>query len=515
MKHKTYMAVCTLLLCLCLQLRVSAQPGTIHMTPVQQIPLERMRIECNPKFYGLIDTSKLYINLASGFRARLFYTGGLKRPRFITFSPEGVLHVSDYGGGDGKVYAMPDANNDGVADTVFVVAQALINNHDVKFYKGAMYVTETMRVNRFRDLDHNGSYDKRDTFISGIANGGHSTRTIVFDSINQKLYLSTGSSCNVCRDVNRADIKQYNEDGTGGHVHASGIRNAVGMTLHPYTNRLWADNNGSDNLGDTTPPEWVDLVRENGFYGWPFAYANQVWNPFNTGPSEYQALRPITASDSAKVAGMIEPAALVHAHMAPMALQFLNSSFPPAYQNGMLMAVHGSWNTNPGKFTGYKVQYLDLSSPTDTSVNYVTDFITGFLTDSVADTYWGRPCGLAVDLRGRIYMSSDEGNKFILMIYPLIPPGMGEKKMLDGFSSYPNPFKEEIHFDFTLSQHADVSLAVYDMQGRMAMNIPHTRMKSGTNEMVLNTASLNAGIYFYQLKAGDESVTGKIVKTTE
>ncbi len=146
-----------------------------------------------------------------------------------------------------KIYALPDANHDGIADTAIVVSQGYTNNHDVKFYNGYMYVTESTTVWECTDADDDGIYESKTAFITGIPGGGnHVTRTIVFDSTNHKMYLSIGSSCNVCRESNRAIIEQYNDDGTGGITYATGTRNAVGMALHPATNRLWANNNGSD-----------------------------------------------------------------------------------------------------------------------------------------------------------------------------------------------------------------------------------------------------------------------------
>ena len=80
------------------------------------------------------------------------------------------------------------------------------------------------------------------------------------------MYLSIGSSCNVCREDFRAIIEEYNDDGTGRRTFATGIRNAVGMTLH--NGRLWATNNGSDWEGNDIPPEWIGVVRD-GANLWP------------------------------------------------------------------------------------------------------------------------------------------------------------------------------------------------------------------------------------------------------
>lgn len=498
-------------LSLCLT-AASAQPGTVNMTPVVSGNLEEVSIEVPPKFIASFPANhKLF--LPQGHKVRVFYAGGLSKPRFMAFDPQGVLHVSDMG--NGKIYALPDANRDGIADTAIVVSQGYTNNHDVKFYKGNMYVTETTKVWKCTDADHDGIYESKVVFIDNIGGGGtngHITRTIVFDSLNQKMYLSIGSSCNVCRESNRAIIEQYNDDGTGRRTYASGIRNAVGMALHPVTNRLWANNNGSDYQGNEVPPEWISTIVDGGFYGHPFAYGNQVWFNFDV-RSDYQALKPITAADSARVQQMSEPAALIRAHSAPMALAFSNASFGPLWHYGFFTALHGSWNTTtPNDFRGYKVIYADLTNGQDTTVNGVADFCTGFLTDTVNRTYWGRPVGLAADNNGNLYVSSDETNMFILQVYDDTPTGIYQppRNVIAVHNTYPNPFSTSFTVPFTLTERSAVSIILYDMLGREVKNICNETLDAGEYRREAEAANAPKGVYLLQIKAGEQTYVQKI-----
>jgi glucose/arabinose dehydrogenase len=434
----------------------------------------------------------------------------------MAFSPAGVLHVSDMGAG--KVLAMPDANGDGVADTVREAATGFSGNHDVKFYKGAMYVTEPTRIWKCMDNNGDGFYETKTVFISNIGGGqtgGHTTRTLVFDSVNQKAYVSVGSSCNVCRENNRAIIEQYNENGTGRRVFATGIRNAVGMTMHPITNRLWANNNGSDNQGNETPPEWIDIVRDNGFYGHPFAYGSGVWFNFNAG-ADYQALLPITAADSANVSRLVQPAALIRSHSAPMAIKFLSSSFGTGMQNGFLTALRGSWNTtSPNNFRGFKVIYGHLSSGQDTTVDYVSDFCTGFLTDTVNRIFWGRPVGIETDNSGKVYISSDEGSRFILVLTPNGTTGMNPAQNLTPTvgSVYPNPAKGGFTLPFTLTQSTRVTAAVYDITGKEVRSLLEKTLPAGSHKEELEIEGLAPGSYMLKITAGSSSSTQQLLLT--
>jgi glucose/arabinose dehydrogenase len=483
-----------------------------QLTPINDLGTHVVTVAVPAKYTAAFTGTKT-LKVPTNYSVSVFHAGGLSKPRFMAFSPTGILHVSDAVAG--KVFALPDVNMDGVADTMIVAATGFIGNHDVKFYKGAMYVTEELRIWKCTDLNADGIYETKTIFINNIGNnlGGHVTRTVVFDSINQKAYVSIGSSCNVCRESDRAIIEVYDENGTNGSVFASGVRNAVGMSLHPVTNRLWANNNGSDQQGNEIPPEWIDIVRENGFYGHPFAYGSGVWFDFTTGG--YQSLLPITATDSVKVASVVPPAALIRAHSAPMALQFLNSQFGTTMQHGFLSALRGSWNTtDPNDFRGYKVIYGHLSSAQDTTVSYVADFCSGFITDTVNRIFWGRPVGIAIDNTGKVYISSDEANKVILVLTPNGATAINENSLtLNDAVIFPNPVKDRFTLTLTLNQPEKTRITLTDVFGREVMHVENLNLSTGDHAQQIDVSALSAGYYFITVKAGHSSITKKLIVT--
>jgi hypothetical protein len=284
------------------------------------------------------------------------------------------------------------------------------------------------------------------------------------------------------------------------------------MAMHPVTNRLWANNNGSDQQGNEIPPEWIDIVRENGFYGHPFVYGIGTWFNFNTGG--YESLLPITATDSAKVATLVPPAALIRAHSAPMALQFLNSKFGEELQQGFLSALRGSWNTtNPRDFRGYKVIYGHLSSAQDTTVDYVADFCSGFITDTINRVFWGRPVGMAIDADGKVYISSDEGNRIILVMTPE-PDVTGvteEKIVLSSATVYPNPAKSNITLAISLSQSANVTISVYDITGKQIIFVPNQWLDAGTHNLDFDVDDLAGGLYVVKINTDHDFITQKLL----
>lgn len=481
-----------------------------QLTPVIDIGTKTVSVSVPSKFTTLFPNTRV-LRVPANYSVSVYHIGGLTKPRFMAFSPSGILHVSDQTAG--RVFALPDLDMNGVADTIYEAANGFTSNHDVKFYKGAMYVTEPTRIWKCEDLDFNGTYETKTIFIANISNqgGGHVTRTVVFDSINQKVYVSVGSSCNVCRETARAIIEEYDDDGTNRKVFATGVRNAVGMALHPVTNRLWANNNGSDQQGNETPPEWIDIVRDGGFYGHPFVYGSGVWFNFNIGG--YQSLLPITATDSAKVSTLIAPAALIRAHSAPMALQFLNPQFGPNLQHGFLSALRGSWNTtNPNDYRGYKVIYGHLTSSQDTTVDYISDFCSGFITDTVNRTFWGRPVGLAIDNKGKVYISSDEGNRFILVLTPdVIGTGVSESNKLFSESNiYPNPSMDRFTVSFTLRKGAKTKITLHDAFGRELSILSDEYLNAGSYNKDFDGNALPSGYYLLNVTDGEYSFRKKL-----
>jgi len=394
-------------------------PPGVKMTPVKETKLMSAPVSVPEKFKGLIPDD-LVLKVPEGYEARIFHAGGLGKPRFFAWSPDSVLHVANKN--SGEIIALPDNDHDGIADEGIVVASGFNNSHDVTFYNGALYVAEERRIMKCTDNNQDGKYETKAVFIDDIAKGarqpggGHDTRTIVFDPGRKKLYLSIGSSCNVCREDFRAIIEEYNDDGTGRRTFATGIRNAVGMTLH--NGELWATNNGSDWQGDDIPPEWIDRVRDGGFYGHPFAYGDGVYFDFDR-KGGYRDLLPLTGSDSANVRSMRQPAALIQAHSAPMAIEFSNPWLPAQFQNGAFVVLRGSWNrANP---TGYKVIFLKFDQKGSQTASYATDVVTGFQPEGSTSqrSIWGRPVGFAADLRGNLYVGSDDITECIIIISPV------------------------------------------------------------------------------------------------
>jgi hypothetical protein len=246
--------------------------------------------------------------------------------------------------------------------------------------------------------------------VPDLPAGHHRTRTIEIDAARGKFYLSIGSSCDLCRetDPRRATIMEFNLDGSQGRIFATGLRNAVGLDIHPVTGELWGTFNGHDR---SSPPERIDIIRDGAFYGWPLAHGYRTWVDF-AGQSSYRdAIFPLTARDSALVATVPKPVAQAGARLAPMGIHFYRGeSFPEMYRRAAFVAMRGGSNA---RVPGFKV--LGLFSEPDGRNARLADFLTGFQPGGNSSV-WGKPVGLTTDARGNLYISSDWINHMILRV---------------------------------------------------------------------------------------------------
>lgn len=480
------------------------------MTPYVQDSLQSVLIEGATK-YGASFPVNARVNVPDGFKVSVFYAGSpLQKPRFMAWSPDTVLHIADLSAA--SIFALPDNNADGIADTIKKIATNVVA-HDIAFYRGDLYAAQERSVLRLQDLNKDGFYESRSEFIAPIAEGatqpggGHTTRTILIDSVRQKIYLSIGSRCNVCRadepgsqDFQRALVEEWNLDGTGRRTFVTGTRNAVGLLMRG--GRVWAANNGSDNQGNNIPPEWIDVLRENGFYGYPFAHSHGIYFPIsNASPADYKALLPLTANDSIKVQSMVQPAALIQAHSAPMALISSHPNMPERYRNGIFVALRGSWNRSPA--TGGKIIYLDFDNQYDTTANFTTDFLTGFMTDSTKSSNWGwaRPVGLTFDTKGRLYIGSDAITQCILLVSPQTQTSTEEEKN-HGIDA-PMMFVEsgELIIRWNMPSAMIHQISLMDMRGSLIANYEQQEIPSG----LIQLQGLVQGMYFLHIVMNDGS----------
>ncbi|MBN1260611.1 MAG: PQQ-dependent sugar dehydrogenase [Anaerolineae bacterium] len=331
------------------------------------------------------------LRVPEGFGVSIF-AQGLSNPRMMEVGPDGNLYVAERGAQ--RIIRLPDRDRDGLADGIEVAAIGGMEAPSslAFFHDGSLYVGDTRRILRFFSPGATGLFEESEVLVDGLPGSeGHSTRTVLFSPDYQTLFVSIGSSCNVCMesDLRRATIMRYDADGDNGRIFARGLRNAVGITFRPGTQDLWATVNGRDWLGDDQPPETLYMVREGDDAGWPGCHAGRIVDPDfgNTGSCD----------------GILLPVVELQAHSAPIGLVFYTGlQFPESYVGDLFVAFRGSWNrTEP---TGYKIVHIPFENG---QPGPVQDFAVGWLRPDGSS--WGRPADVEVGTDGALYVSEDRG----------------------------------------------------------------------------------------------------------
>lgn len=322
------------------------------------------------------------------------FAAGVTGARDLQLSPHGTLIVSQPG--SGQVAALPDSNGDGAADQTKPILSDLNKPHGLAFYKNWLFVAEETTVVRYLWSEETLSAKFDRSLFELPAGGRHTTRSLAIDP-SGRLFVSLGSTCDVCVEPHPwiGSIIISNYEGASPRIFASGLRNAVFITLGPDS-LLWGTEMGRDFLGDDLPPDEVNIIRDGTNYGWPYCYGNRIPdNSFGGNPSR-----------CSQTAG---PAFEVPAHSAPLGLTFIKSNqFPNDWQNDLLVAYHGSWNRSTP--TGYKVVRLNVEGQ---RVIGQADFITGFTSGNQAI---GRPVDLEFDTQGSLYLSDDKAGHIYKII---------------------------------------------------------------------------------------------------
>ena len=80
----------------------------------------------------------------------------------------------------------------------------------------------------------------------------------------------------------------------------------------------------------------------------------------------------------------------------------------------------------------------------------------------------------------------------------------------------PNPFNPSTSIAFAIPENADVSLAVYDVAGRLVRTLVEGRRRAAYYEVEWDATDnrgvpVASGVYFYRLVAGKQTTTRKMV----
>jgi glucose/arabinose dehydrogenase len=361
----------------------------------------------------------------AGFTVKKYASGGMKSPRWLYILPNGDVLAA--------CANTETKTPEGLNKTVVSKARSVHTGKSANI------------ILLFRGMDANGQPTLRDTFLTGLyqpfgmlllgdkfyvantdgvvmypykqgetkinATGKkilsvpplgythHWTRNLIANADGSKIYISVGSGSNAGEhgipfEDHRANIIEFNPDGSGERIYASGIRNPIGMDWAPGTKTLWVSVNERDNLGDDLVPDYLTSVKDGGFYGWPYSYWGRHIEP---------RLKPEERRPDL-VAKAIVPDVPLGAHTASIGLAFYTkTAFPAKYRGGAFIGQHGSWNRSD--LAGYRVVFVPFKN--GRPAGPPEDFLTGFIADQSKSKVYGRPVCVRVMADGSMLVSDD------------------------------------------------------------------------------------------------------------
>lgn len=338
------------------------------------------------------------LRLPPGFAISV-WAKDLGHPRMMAVGDDGTVYVTRDQEGD--VLALRDEG--GKAGRPLTSMQ-LDRVHGIAIQGNRVWLADVRSV-YVAEIGSDGSFARLRKLLGNMRPGGHDRRTLGIGS-DRKLYISIGSSCNVCADPpdEQAVIWRTDLDGRTREVYARGLRNTIGFDWHAQTKQMWGMDHGVDWLGDDYPREELNNLVAGENYGWPYCTNEQ--KPDSRMP-------PPNKQDPVAYCKQTTPPALTYtAHAAPIAMLFYaGSTFPAEYKDDAFVAFHGSWNRKPA--SGYEVMRIHFENGKPVKFE---PFVTGFLL-SDGRTQFARPAGLAVMKDGSLLISDDDNGIIYRVTY--------------------------------------------------------------------------------------------------
>lgn len=305
-----------------------------------------------------------------GFQVKAYLPLGINKITSIAFDSKDRLFVASQ---NGVVATVVDTDADGIGDEVgfFASTDGGLLGIAISEDDKTVYLAVAGDVLKVEDRDLDGTADHSQLIIDGLPSfvySNHSNNGLAIGP-DGRLYMTLGATSNSGPEDHplAGSILVSNLDGSDLRVYARGMRNPYDLVF-TSTGLLIASDNGPDG----NFPDELNLIQEEGNYGYPdfFGY-----------PPE----------DS----GTIAPIYLFPDHSVPTGnVEYVGGQFPAEYERRIFIALFQPPNSKVVSVTLQETQSGEIRA-------VVEDFLLGMTT----------AIDVAIDSLGRLYVADFSGGQ--------------------------------------------------------------------------------------------------------
>ncbi len=170
------------------------------------------------------------LHVPAGFTVSV-YADDVPNARSLALGDNGVVFVGT--GREGKVYAVRDTDNDGIAEPHQLIASGLAMPNGVAYKNGALYVAAISRILRFDAITDHLDKPPAPVVVYGKfpSDKHHGWKYLRFGP-DGKLYTAVGAPCNICnpeQDI-YTSLVRLNPDGSGMEILAVALETPWALT---------------------------------------------------------------------------------------------------------------------------------------------------------------------------------------------------------------------------------------------------------------------------------------------
>ncbi len=185
------------------------------------------------------------------------------------------------------------------------------------------------------------------------------------------------------------------------------------------------------------------------------------------------------------------------------------------YNNIPLYGAGFAWHTEPGTVPAEKMNYdfvgrAIIPSPTGAAGSLPATMTAGTTYDYTFTTTIPEPYkrnkmrAIAILIRNSDGAVLNSNNMNVPLGISNVSAGVADMLV------YPNPATDKATVDFTISENSTVKVDVYDAMGRIVSTISEQSYNKGSHKVVINTATLPAGVYSIKMQTSTGSISHQL-----